>query len=79
MNTSCFACKSGECIALDTAPCACKRPRPCPFFKTQAQIDREQQWIYARHAAKPADLQRAIADKYYGGTMPWKDGERHDS
>jgi len=79
MNISCFACVAGECLALDPAPCLYKRPRPCPFFKTRARIDREQQWIYAQHAAKPAEQQRYIADKYYNGTMPWKEETRHDS
>jgi hypothetical protein len=74
VNTSCFACKGGKCVALAPAPCRYKRPRPCPFFKTQARIDREQRWICEQHAAKPAERQRYIADKYYDGTMPWMEG-----
>ena len=78
MNTSCFACKGGECIALDPAPCFYKRPRPCRFFKTQAQADAGIEHALALIAAKPTDQQKAIADLYYGGTMPWKDGDSSD-
>ena len=74
MNTSCFACKGGECIALDPAPCFYTKPRPCLFFKTRRQQEAALQIVNDAIAAKPAEQQQYIAGKYYGGAMPWKEG-----
>lgn len=35
----CFACKTGECIALQDNDF---NGRPCPFFKTRAQVLEEE-------------------------------------
>jgi len=76
MNTSCFACRGDECIALKPTKACCEG---CRFFKTmrRARIGRKR--ARALIAAKPPEQQKYIADKYYQGAMPWrKDGEKHD-
>lgn len=39
-NNKCFACEGGKCRALIDNDFG---DRPCPFFKTRAQIAREEQ------------------------------------
>ena len=72
MNTSCFAYSDGVCMALWVGPSGC---RNCAFFKTQAQLDAEQQRVYELIAAKPRITQLCIASKYYRGKMPWNPKE----
>jgi len=78
MNTFCFACKGDQCIALDNPPCASEQLQPCPFFKTQAQFDADREHAMELIAAKTDEEQSYIADKYYQGRMPWKDGDGLD-
>lgn len=70
MDTSCFARVGNKCAVLRVGKAHCEG---CRFRKSvyQAALDLER--AFERIAAKPAAQQNAIAKKYYGGKMPWKE------
>jgi len=76
VNTSCFACRGGECSILLPKKASCEG---CRFFKTKRRAKAGRKHAQRLIAAKPAEQQRYIAEKYYGGTMPWKEGTRRES
>ena len=43
----------------------------CPFYKDHAQYNADLDLHYQRLRQLPQEEQRAIADKYYHGRMPW--------
>jgi len=76
MNTNCFACRGGECIALKPTRACCDG---CRFFKTKRRATTDRKRAKALIAAKPLADQKYIAGKYYQGTMPWrKEAPRRD-
>jgi len=75
LNTSCFACRSNKCAILLEQKACCDG---CRFFKTKVRAAADREYALTLIAAKPAEQQAYIADKYYYGTMPWKDGEGDD-
>ena len=53
--------------------CACVLADDCPFFKTMPEHIASCDAANERLAKLPEDLQTMIAEKYYGGVMPWKE------
>ncbi|MEF9879098.1 MAG: hypothetical protein RSE58_06150 [Clostridia bacterium] len=71
LNERCFAQKhKGGCTALITQHCP--GAGQCAFFKPKWMHERDTQRIHYRLSHMPSDKQLAIAQKYYGGKMPWK-------
>ena len=58
--------KSG-CVGLELDEC----PPRCPFYKDSEGWQQSEQKAYNRIRSLPADKQQEIANKYYGGEMPW--------
>ena len=70
-SPQCAYIKDGECrVLLNTKSCGLT----CPFHKTSAAAAQSN----ARSAARLRSLepyeQLAIAERYYGGDMPWRRG-----
>ena len=70
MNKFCFANHGGKCAALEPQKGCC---RGCRFFKSKARAEADRAHALELIADKPADQQEYIAEKYYCGTMPWKE------
>lgn len=77
MKDKCFALgKDDSCIILTVENC---EGHSCGFYKTEVQLRQSQQAAYDFIAQKSFNDQRWIAEKYYGGKMPWlKLGDHHD-
>lgn len=58
--------KSG-CVGLELDEC----PPRCPFYKDSEGRQQSEQKAYNSIRSLPADKQQEIANKYYGGEMPW--------
>ena len=70
MKISCFAIKPKQkCAALEVR--RCPGYKHCPFYKNCTQYDADIQLAYLRLRLLPPEAQRAIADQYYHGEMPW--------
>lgn len=69
MNERCFAMKCGECRVLDSK---CPGYAACSFYKPKWKYEKDQRLAYVKLAALPFDRQTYIADKYFGGKMPWE-------
>lgn len=71
MNENCFAMHgNGKCGALTQRRCpGCNR---CAFYKTRRQLEKEKQAANEKIRKLPAERQKYIAEKYFGGQMPWK-------
>ena len=48
----------------------------CPFKQTKEQQEESQRIIFKRLGSLNREHQLYIADKYYGGDMPWQKGGR---
>lgn len=48
----------------------------CSFRQTENQEKESRKVVFKRLATLDRDLQLYIADKYYGGDMPWNGGGR---
>lgn len=71
MDEKCFGQGySGRCGILGRGPCG--GHEQCGFYKPRWLYDRGQREAYARLRQLPTDQQAYIADRYYGGLMPWK-------
>ena len=71
MNERCFAHRrNGKCVALTSEQCA--GYAACPFYKPIWKHAQDVARANQRLNAPPMDEQRAIAEKYHGGEMPWK-------
>lgn len=72
MNKKCFG-NNGKngCRILAVKGCP---GDGCSFFKTESQHRADKQKAYRRLAALDKLEQRHIAEKYYGGKMPWLEG-----
>ena len=71
MNRFCFANQGGKCAALTQEDARC---RGCRFFKSKARAEADRTHALKLIADKPPAQQQYIADKYYGGAMPWMEG-----
>lgn len=70
MNEKCFALqRNGKCRAVDGN---CPGHAACAFYKPRWKFEKDQRLAYCKLAALPGERQREIADKYYGGRMPWE-------
>lgn len=70
MSERCFALRvNGKCSAQKGG---CTGRAGCAFFKTVRQLKEEQRRVNARLSGLPLEEQLYIADKYFGGTMPWR-------
>ena len=67
-NTYCTHCKGGLCEATTYSKC----PVMCSFIATKADLVQGRKKRYERIRRLPKDTQKAIADKYYDGKMPWR-------
>ena len=75
MNDKCFAMrKNGACVALSVKRCL--GYGKCPFYQPSWKCLCDQDKANARLRALPKDEQRAIADKYHNGNMPWREDRR---
>lgn len=67
----CFAIvQKGKCAALATE--SCPGYGRCTFYKPVWVHERDREQANARLRALPEEEQRAIADKYHKGIMPWR-------
>ena len=70
----CFAkMPRGGCLAIDTGlhRNRCPGSQGCNFFRTCAEMRTSENAALDRIATLPDDEQMSIAEKYYGGKMPW--------
>ena len=67
--TTCFAKRGLKCDCLEVSRCV--GFGKCPFYKgsTQYRADLNAAYMHLRRLSPEA--QRAIADQYYAGEMPW--------
>lgn len=73
MDERCFALGSARvCRILTVYEC---KGEECPFFKTKSKFDSKQRLANIRLRRLPQEQQTHIADKYYSGQMPWKEGK----
>ena len=71
MNETSFSHRrNGKCVALTSEQCA--GDAACPFYKPIWKHAQDVARANQRLNALPMDEQRAIAEKYHGGEMPWK-------
>ena len=73
MNEKCFGLrKSSECAVTEDRVCRGNYDT-CPFYKPKWKSDQDRKLALRRIADKSPERQRAIADKYYNGQMPWQE------
>ena len=48
----------------------------CPFKITSKQLEESNKYTNTRLATLNSEIQLYIAEKYYGGKMPWLKGEK---
>ena len=67
--STCFAKRGTKCDCLIVS--RCPGYKRCPFYKgnVQYRADLNSAYMYLRRL--PPEAQRAIADQYYDGEMPW--------
>jgi hypothetical protein len=72
VNNTCFGLNhKHECTVLTVGACA---GNTCPFIKTEGEFKTSQDKANGRLARLDKIQQLEIADKYYGGAMPWLEG-----
>lgn len=59
----------GQCKRLNVKECTGKN---CAFYQTEKQESISREKAFKRIASLEHLEQKTIADKYYGGKMPWK-------
>lgn len=69
-RTDCAFWGGTECRATI---CTCLLTNDCAFHKTMSEHIASCDAANERLAKLPEDLQTMIAEKYYGGVMPWKE------
>ena len=71
MNNKCFALRRGKyCCALSVKNCSgCEK---CEFRKRPWEHERDLEAANIRLCSLPEEMQMRIAQKYYGGKMPWR-------
>lgn len=72
--TECISstCKGGRFACRSIHECVCGG-QACPFFRCAAVAAEARRRTNERLDGLPWEQQIYIADKYYGGKMPWKD------
>ena len=71
MNERCFAHRrNGKCAALTCEQCA--GYAVCSFYKPIWKQAQDVARVNQRLNRLPIQKQRAIAEKYHNGEMPWK-------
>lgn len=68
MTANCTYADGRRCKILTVSEC----PAKCSFYQTEEQAKASQQRANARLRSLLQGYQQMIANKYYGGTMPWK-------
>ena len=68
-NTTCFAKRGTKCKCLCVYRCL--GYKHCPFYKGNAQYRADVQLTYLRLRSLHPAAQRAIAEQYFHGDMPW--------
>lgn len=71
MHSFCFAYNFDRCKVLDINNCKAR----CSFFKTKQQHILSRRLANERLSSLNEKIQSNIADKYYGGVMPWLDND----
>ncbi len=74
MDERCFALTpTWTCLAIETRAHKnrCKGSMGCEFYKSEVAQAVASHAAMERIATLPDDQQQHIADKYYGGKMPW--------
>lgn len=66
---NCFANKNDKCQLLDIKKCKVE----CVFFKTPEQAEEGRKKAYERIASLDIEMQKSIAENYYGDRWPWLD------
>lgn len=66
-NTGCMYCSDEFCTALITRDCT-----NCSFCLTHDQREKKRQKAFKRLRQLDIPKQEIIAQKYYGGAMPWR-------
>ena len=69
--TECIHYTVRACRALKRTPCE-KYCKKCNFRQDKEQAEASEQKARARLMSLPAEYQKAIAEKYYRGEMPWR-------
>ena len=67
VNTDCMYCSDESCMVLITRDCT-----NCSFFLTRDQREKKRREALKRLRQLDISEQEIIAQKYYGGTMPWR-------
>ena len=67
--TTCFAKRGTKCNCLEVS--RCKGYAKCPFYKGIVEYRADLNSAYMHLRRLPPEAQRAIADQYYRGRMPW--------
>ena len=69
----CFALGNyGGCYAVEKQYFCNGQYETCPFYKTELKQARQHHSAFERIKDLPADIQKRIAEQYYGGREPWK-------
>ena len=67
LNKKCYF-SGNNCRALVIEDC----PSNCSFFQTPEEAKARKAKANARLRSLPDEKQKAIAEKYYSGEMPWQ-------
>ena len=67
--STCFAKRGTKCKCLIVS--RCPGYKRCPFYKGNVQYRADLNAAYMHLRRLPPEAQRAIADQYYAGEMPW--------
>ena len=67
--STCFAKRGTGCDCLCVK--RCRGYKHCPFYKNGPQYRADLNAAYMHLRRLPPEAQRAIADQYYRGRMPW--------
>lgn len=76
---TCFARRGTECDCLEVD--RCPGYKKCSFYKNVAQYAADREQANLRLRQMPLEAQKALADQYYDGEMPWAilDSEEYPS
>ena len=61
-----------DCLCLEFD---CPGALECPFYRTRKKLEESKRRAFERINSLPEYMQLGISIKYYGGMMPWKEGE----
>ncbi len=72
MDNHCFANTNNKCQILKVDKCT--GYSTCPFYKTEEDRKSSIKKAFRRLASLDELKQNIIADQYYNGKFPWKEG-----